>query len=70
MKIILKDGSIQEAAFEQQLGRKAFLLSTAGAYWRGYEKNQMLTRIYGISFPDKQQLEAYLAQVEEEKKRP
>lgn len=49
---------------------KAFkLLSTAGAYLRGDEKNQMLTRIYGISFPDRQQLEAYLAQVEEAKKR-
>ena len=39
---------------------KAFkLLSVAGAYWRGDEKNKMLTRIYGISFPNKKLLEEY-----------
>lgn len=49
---------------------KAFrLTSLAGAYWRGNEKNKMLTRIYGTSFPDKEQLEAYLARIEEAKKR-
>ena len=36
------------------------LLSVAGAYWRGNEKNPMLTRIYGISFPKAIQLEEYL----------
>lgn len=45
------------------------LLSVAGAYWRGDEKNQMLTRIYGISFPKNQQLEEYLHMLEEAKAR-
>lgn len=49
---------------------KAFkLLSLAGAYWRGDEKNKMLQRIYGISFPKKSQLDEYLARLEEAKKR-
>ncbi len=49
---------------------KAFKLTqTAGAYWRGSEKNKMLHRIYGTSFPDKEQLKAYLAMVEEARKR-
>lgn len=45
------------------------LLSVAGAYWRGNEKNQMLTRIYGISFPKASQLDEYLHMVEEAKAR-
>lgn len=45
------------------------LLSIAGAYWRGDEKNPMLQRIYGTSFPDKKQLKAYLHRIEEAKKR-
>ncbi|HJC57899.1 MAG TPA: threonine--tRNA ligase [Candidatus Eisenbergiella intestinipullorum] len=45
------------------------LTSLAGAYWRGSEKNKMLTRIYGTSFPDKEQLKEYLDRVEEAKKR-
>ena len=45
------------------------LLSVAGAYWRGDEKNKMLTRIYGISFPKQKELEEYLAFLEEAKKR-
>lgn len=49
---------------------KAFkLLSVAGAYWLGDEKNKMLTRIYGISFPDKELLDSYLERIEEAKKR-
>lgn len=49
---------------------KAFkLLSIAGAYWRGNEKNKMLTRIYGTSFPSKEMLEEYNHQIEEAKKR-
>jgi threonyl-tRNA synthetase len=49
---------------------KAFKLTqVAGAYWRGSEKNKMLQRIYGTAFPDKEQLEAYLARIEEAKKR-
>jgi threonyl-tRNA synthetase len=45
------------------------LLSIAGAYWRGNEKNKMLTRIYGTVFPTKEELEKYLWQIEEAKKR-
>ncbi len=45
------------------------LTSIAGAYWRGDEKNKMLTRIYGITFPKKSMLDEYLAMVEEAKKR-
>ena len=45
------------------------LLSVAGAYWRGDEKNQMLTRIYGISFPKASDLEEYLHMMEEAKAR-
>ncbi len=45
------------------------LLSIAGAYWRGNEKNKQLTRIYGISFPKKSQLDEYLVMLEEAKKR-
>jgi threonyl-tRNA synthetase len=49
---------------------KAFkLLSVNGAYWRGNEKNKMLRRIYGIAFPTKEELEAYLEALEEAKKR-
>ena len=45
------------------------LLSVAGAYWRGNEKNPMLTRIYGISFPKASQLEEYVHMLEEAKAR-
>ena len=45
------------------------LLSIAGAYWRGTEKNKMLTRIYGTSFPTKKELDDYLNMLEEAKKR-
>ena len=45
------------------------LLSIAGAYWRGDQKNQMLTRIYGISFPKVSELENYLHMMEEAKAR-
>ena len=45
------------------------LLSVAGAYWRGDEKNKMLTRIYGTAFATQKELEAYLKQLEEAKKR-
>ncbi len=45
------------------------LTSVAGAYWRGNEKNKMLTRIYGITFPKKAMLDEYLAMLEEAKKR-
>lgn len=42
---------------------------TAGAYWRGNEKNKMLTRIYGTAFPKKSELDAHLEMLEEAKKR-
>lgn len=45
------------------------LTSIAGAYWRGNEKNKMLTRIYGITFPKKSMLDEYVAMLEEAKKR-
>jgi len=45
------------------------LTNIAGAYWRGNEKNKMLTRIYGVTFPAQKELEEYLALVEEAKKR-
>ena len=49
---------------------KAFkLLSVAGAYWRGDEKNKMLQRIYGVSYPKKAMLEDYIKRLEEAKKR-
>jgi len=53
--------SRQAAAFK--------LLSVAGAYWRGDERNKMLTRIYGTAFPTQAELDAHLKQVEEAKKR-
>ena len=49
---------------------KAFkLTSLAGAYWRGNEKNKMLTRIYGVAFAKKDEMEAYFNMLEEAKKR-
>jgi threonyl-tRNA synthetase len=45
------------------------LLSLAGAYWRGSEKNKMLTRIYGTAFSTKEELDQYLTMLEEAKKR-
>ncbi len=45
------------------------LLSIAGAYWRGSEKNKMLTRIYGTAFPTKKELDDYLTMLTEAKKR-
>jgi threonyl-tRNA synthetase len=45
------------------------LLNIAGAYWRGNEKNPMMTRLYGITFPKQAELDAYLTMIEEAKKR-
>lgn len=55
----------------QSLGKiKAFkILKTSGAYWRGNSENEMLTRVYGISFPDRKMLQDYLKMLEEAKKR-
>ena len=52
-----------------QIGKGFKLLSVAGAYWRGDEKNKMLTRIYGNAFFDKKELAAHIAKLEEAKKR-
>jgi threonyl-tRNA synthetase len=49
--------------------RSIKLLNVAGAYWRGNEKNKMLTRIYGITFPKQKELDEYLHVLEEAKKR-
>ncbi len=49
--------------------RAAKITSLAGAYWRGNEKNKMLTRVYGITFPKQKMLEEYLLMIEEAKKR-
>jgi threonyl-tRNA synthetase len=45
------------------------LTNIAGAYWKGDEKNKMLTRVYGVSFPSQKELDEYLALLEEAKKR-
>jgi threonyl-tRNA synthetase len=45
------------------------LTNVAGAYWKGDEKNKMLTRVYGVSFPNQKELDEYLAMLEEAKKR-
>ncbi len=49
--------------------KAAKLLNVAGAYWRGDEKNKMLTRVYAITFPKQSELEEYLKLLEEAKKR-
>jgi len=54
----------------KEISSDAFKLDRiAGAYWRGDEKNKMLTRIYGLAFETKKDLDAYIAQREEAKKR-
>lgn len=45
------------------------LMNIAGAYWRGNEKNKMLTRIYGVTYPNQKELDEYLVLLEEAKKR-
>ncbi len=45
------------------------LISIAGAYWKGDEKNKMLTRLYGVTFPNQKELDEYLLMLEEAKKR-
>ncbi|RMH93259.1 MAG: threonine--tRNA ligase [Calditrichaeota bacterium] len=52
-----------------KLGKHFKLLSVAGAYWRGDEKNQMLQRIYGTNYPKREMLEEHLRRIEEAKKR-
>lgn len=45
------------------------LMSIAGAYWKGDEKNKQLTRVYGVTFPSQKEMDEYLAMLEEAKKR-
>lgn len=49
--------------------KAAKVMSIAGAYWKGDEKNKQLTRVYGITFPKKQELNAYLELLEQAKAR-
>ena len=76
------DGSKAESSFtdlcrgghvenpSKDINPESFKLShIAGAYWRGDEKNTMLTRIYGLAFDTKEELETYVTQIEEAKKR-
>ncbi len=49
--------------------KAAKILSVAGAYWRGDEKNKQLTRVYGVSFPKQKELTEYLEMIEEAKRR-
>ncbi|MBI3366798.1 threonine--tRNA ligase [Candidatus Roizmanbacteria bacterium] len=63
---LCKGGHVENPAKELKHFK---LLSIAGAYWRGSEKNKMLTRIYGTSFPTKEELDQYLWNLEEAKKR-
>ncbi len=58
---IVSSGSVAKGSFK--------LTKLAGAYWRGDEKNKMLTRIYGVAFETKDKLEEYLKMVEEAEKR-
>ena len=53
----------------KQVGKGFKLMSLAGAYWRGSEKNKMLTRIYGTAFLTKEELDEYIHMLEEAKKR-
>jgi threonyl-tRNA synthetase len=53
----------------KRLGKYFKLLSVAGAYWRGDEKNKMLQRLYATSYPDKKMLKAHIRRIEEAKKR-
>ena len=65
---LCRGGHLENPA--KEISADAFKLDrVAGAYWRGDEKNKMLTRIYGLAFENKDELDAYIAQREEAKKR-
>lgn len=65
---LCRGGHLEHPA--KEIAFDAFMLDrVAGAYWRGDEKNKMLTRIYGLAFETKKDLDAYLKQREEAKKR-
>jgi len=64
---LCRGGHVESA---KEIAPESFTLSRiAGAYWRGDEKNAMLTRIYGLAFNSKEELDAYVTQIEEAKKR-
>ncbi|MBX4211538.1 MAG: threonine--tRNA ligase [Candidatus Yanofskybacteria bacterium] len=64
---LCRGGHVENA---KDINPQAFKLThTAGAYWRGNEKNKMLTRIYGLAFNTEQELKGYLEMLEEAKKR-
>lgn len=64
---LCKGGHVENT---KEIPADAFTIThTAGAYWRGSEKNQMLTRIYGLAFESGESLDAYKKQLEEAKKR-
>jgi len=65
---LCRGGHLENPA--KEIKADAFKLDrVAGAYWRGDEKNKMLTRIYGLAFETREELDTYIAQVEEAKKR-
>lgn len=65
---LCRGGHLENPA--QEISADSFKLDrVAGAYWRGDEKNKMLTRIYGLAFSDKAELDAYILQREEARKR-
>ncbi len=65
---LCRGGHVQN--FKEEVAMDAWKLDrVAGAYWRGDEKNPMLTRIYGLAFDTKEELDSYLQQREEAKKR-
>ena len=65
---LCRGGHSERPAHDLKIG--SFVLErVAGAYWRGDEKNPMLTRIYGLAFESKEELEAYQTQIEEARKR-
>ncbi len=65
---LCKGGHVERP--DKEINPEAFKLTkVAGAYWRGDEKNKMLTRIYGIAFENKNDLDSYIHQQEEAKKR-
>lgn len=64
---LCKGGHVQDISTINPAGFK--ITKTAGAYWRGNEKNIMLTRIYGVAFQDEKELESHLQMLEEAKKR-
>jgi threonyl-tRNA synthetase len=64
---LCRGGHVENA---KEIQSDSFVLDrTAGAYWRGDEKNKMLTRIYGLAFENKEELDTYIAQREEARKR-